>query len=350
MSTKPGAPRALAFALVLAALAPTRAGAEDPPKAKDDSHEKGVLTEDVDFSKPPHLVEAYNKARIKAKAIRDPRTQALTVEVTGKAYYPDGVQFLVDARYWKQKQPFYSTHATVKDKAFTVTLGPFDKAIPGGKLSIEAWFIAADQTPDSRDKLTKGNYFHCSPPCHYDRKNVTRDWVETGSPPEVAQQQDEAVEKKEIAKAREALLDASKVAGKVFDAVRTKEKTVKDAEAAFAQLDEDRKAALDAFAKWKLGRQFLLFPDAEGALERLAQWVKDTGRAQAAVAGVSVKGVDPNTAFSAYTRASGELSKVADELKSFLDEKDSLDKAWDDLGKGAKERNQQPGTSKAGGK
>jgi len=71
------------------------------------------------------------------------------------------------------------------------------------------------------------------------------------------------------------------------------------------------------------------------------------------VAGAKVSGVDPATAFTAYTRMSGELSKVADDLKGFLDEKDSLDKAWEGLGKDAKERaaaTAAPGTSKAGGK
>ena len=77
-------------------------------------------------------------------------------------------------RYWKQVQALNQRHAKVKDQAFSVTLGPLPKEIPEGALTVEAFFDLSKQPKAALRALEAGKFFSCTPPCKFDRFNVSR--------------------------------------------------------------------------------------------------------------------------------------------------------------------------------
>ncbi|RMG07346.1 MAG: hypothetical protein D6731_23955 [Planctomycetota bacterium] len=120
------------------------------------------MPERVDFSKPPSEVEAYNKVRFAVRGERTAKGLVLTVE--GEAYYPDGAVIKIALRYWKQTRYLTSWKVKVEDRQFRATLRPVPRRLPGGALTVEAWFALAEQTPETKRAMKDGGYFSCSPP------------------------------------------------------------------------------------------------------------------------------------------------------------------------------------------
>jgi hypothetical protein len=257
----------------------------------------------------------------------------LTIEVKGKAYYPDDVELTIDVRYWKLPQVIQSTKAKVKNRAFSARLGPYNGTIPGGELTVEAWFYAGKQPATVKQALLTGfaggqRYYHCQPACRWDKQNCRRATISFGG--KLAQDADEQLEKSEIDKARKAFLDAQQVADRVFDDVRNHRgnRVPADAEAALKRFVEDRKAAAFALETWTRKRAFLLFEDWVMRVQKLGELLDEQERLDAAVAGATVPGMPLQNAFPLLTRSHKATTEASNELRVFLDEKDTLDANW----------------------
>jgi hypothetical protein len=293
----------------------------------------------VDFSKPPNKVEGYNKARFKVEPWQD-GDKGLVLRVSGQAYYPDGVVFAVAVRYWRQTTFLTQKHAKVKGRAFSVDLGPLPKTIPEGALTVEAWFALAKQPKAARRAMEEGKFFSCSPPCQYDRLNVTRtDHVMGGAE---GQARAEKAEKKVLSDGLQAVLAARSVAEKPLLEARTK-MTPGLAKAALVQLEEDLDAALEPGRAWRNKRQFVLFAEQASALQGLAYACRVEARCHAAVSGV--KGLQIEAAgggsgrvdpFNRYAGARQDAVARVDAFKGFLAEEKSVDRLWHELGEQAK--------------
>jgi hypothetical protein len=115
----------------------------------------------------------------------------------------------------------------------------------------------------------------------------------------------------------------------VIAKIESKEKTPGEASPALKKLDDDLKAAANDFNRWKNDRLFLLFPNRVGQLKSMSTHVRDSLRARAAVAGASVPGLAADEASKAASSEPATVTRISDEIKAFLDEADSLDKAFD---------------------
>jgi hypothetical protein len=298
----------------------------------------GEVAAKVDFSKPPNQVEGYNKARFKVEAWNDPQ-KGLILRVSGQAYYPDGIVFSVAVRYWKQTRFLSQKTAKVKGQAFTVDLGPLPKTIPEGALTVEAWFALAKQSKAAHQAMKEGKYFSCSPPCRYDRLNVSRtDHVRGGAE---GQARAEKAEKKVLSAGLDGVLAARLVAEKPLVVARTKNKP-KVAKAALVQLEEDLDAGLEPGRAWRNARQFVLFPEQASALSGIAYACRVEARCHAAVSGVKglqiegdAKGSGRVDAFKRYSNARQDVLERVEAFKGFLAEENSVDRLWNDLGKEA---------------
>jgi len=281
----------------------------------------------IPVQKLPNEVEGQNKIHVRLYPTKD-KSGALTIEVLGKGMYPDGVTLFVRARHRKCSEAFTSTHAVIRTGLFNAKMGPFTKAIPGGGLMIEVWFVAANQTKEMQALLVTDHWYHSSPPCIHDRVNFYDLPYSMGGCD--AEDKSEKEEKAAIASARSALLDASDVASTVFKAVTAKEKGTDDASKALTKLNGDLEAIRTKFNAWVADRQFLLFGRHAAKLKQLSSLVSDEARAKAATAGVAVDGIGPDKAPGMLVSATDQKNKLSDELKLFLDESGSLDKLWEE--------------------
>lgn len=307
------------------------------------AQEEAHLAKTVDFSKPPAKVEGYNKVRFTVTGEQTPK--GLILHVSGQAYYPDGVRLHILTRYWKSKRYLNKKTPVVKDRAFSVDIGPLAKEIPNGELTVEGWFTLAKQAARVKKAYMDGKFNSCAPPCRYDRLNVTRTPYSMGGAE--GQAQSESNEKSKLDEGLRAVLAARAVAELAINAVRKKKSSSEIAKKAVVQLDADLKAALEPLNAWTQAQLFVLFSDEHGKLRGLAHAAQVEAQLHAAVAGVKwvVEGgprvttasgrVDP---FTRYGRARAEMEKQVEELKGFLAESGSLDKAWDEVGKRAAER------------
>lgn len=315
--------RALALVLV-ASLTASSARADE---------ETRPLAADVDFSKPPNQVEGYNKARITCTT--ELRPEGRVFRVHGRAYYPDGVVFMITLRYWKQVAPFIRARAEVKDRTFTAELGPFSKVIPGGEVVAEAWFVLGQQPKPIQKKLVDEKYMSCSPPCHFDKRNATRVSVSLGG--QAAQEQDERTEKEQLGRAVDAVTLALRACEQVCLGVRQGKTKPEDAAAALAQLQTDLGSATAPLLAWRSGRQLVLFPERHADVDALNGDALDAGRRHAAVAGAQVEGLPVGGAgFEELTRALRQVRERSDVLKGFLAEQGTLDREWSKLNQDAR--------------
>jgi hypothetical protein len=250
---------------------------------------------------------------------RDEATGAITLEVRGTAYYPDGVVIFLDVRHAKVVDYFDKEKTVVKNRTISHKLKPMTKAVPGGGIAIEAWFLLSAQTEAVKEQLHRDHWFRCDPPCEHDTKNVTHvTWSNGGWD---AQAEAEKVEKGEIAKAQKDVLDAQAACQQVIDKIAAKEADPSIAAATLQKLEGDLRAAADGFNSWSKARQFLLFGMRVAQLRSLSSHVRECARAAAASAGASVP--DFETA-----KAKRTVKQVSDELRGFLDEQDSLEREW----------------------
>lgn len=309
----------LAFSIALIA-SPARADGTRP------------LAPDVDFSRPPAQVEGYNKARITCET--DVRPAGRFFRITGKAYYPDGVTFTVTLRYWKHAEPFARGRAQVRERAFSLELGPYTKIIPGGEIVAEAWFQLTSQPKAMQKRLVDEKYMSCTPPCHFDRYNATRVNVSMGGLE--AQRADEKLEKEQLVRGLDAITQAFGACEQVCLAARQNKGTKEQAAAALTRLEADLKAAADQIAAWRVTRQFLLFPSRFNATESLAAMSLDAGRLHAIVAGVKVEGASGSGAFDTLARTLPELKEKGESLRGFTVEVGSLDREWEKLNNDAR--------------
>jgi hypothetical protein len=307
------------------------------------AQEEGHLAKTVDFSKPPAKVEGYNKVRFTVTGEQTP--QGLILHVSGQAYYPDGVRLHVLTRYWKSKRYLNRKTPVVKDRAFSVDIGPFPKDIPHGELTVEGWFTLAKQPARVKKAFMDGKFNSCMPPCRFDRLNVTRTAYAMGGAE--GQAQSERDEKAKLDEGLRAVLAARSVAELAINEVRKKKSSSEIAKKAVTKLEADLKAALEPLNSWAQGRLFVLFSEEHGKLRGLVHAAQVEAQLHAAVAGVKwvVEGgprvstasgrVDP---FTRYGRARVEMEKQVEGLKGFLAESGSLDKLWEEVGKEAAAR------------
>ena len=281
----------------------------------------------VEFSRPPSKVESQNKVRVSCQPDKDAKTGALTIEVQGQAYFPDGTVIVITARHWKTEKPFASVRASVKDRVFSTKLGPFSKAIPSGGIVVGAFFIESAQTESMQKQLVKEHYYHNSPPCKHDKVSSAEASFSMGGAE--AEALDEKAEKDEIAAAKKRLLDAKGECDKVLAAVEGKSKANNDALEAIKRLDEDLKAAAEVINRWSRGRQTLLFHNRFQQLAKLRDLIKEGARFRAAAAGVSIPNFNAANAATRKEEVSADITKLSDELKGFIDDPRALDAAWD---------------------
>lgn len=351
------------------------------------------LAEKVDFSKPPSKVENYNKYRFTVtpreglsarpdvqnsnffKRLKEKQelltkrkqdgedigdqldrvkkqmeevlsgraqdgVQGLTLVVEGQAYYPDGAVLMLGVRYWKLKDYFFVSRSVVKDRVFTAELGPFSRQIPRGKLVVEAFFALEKQPPAVQETMARESYFSCTPPCRYDKVNVTRVFHDMGG--EAAQKRAEELEKQQVEEVLTSITDARQVARLTFGKARAKQVKPEAAAAALARLEEDARITLDVFNAWVKDREFLLYPAQSGELRGLVGLVVEEGQLQAAMGGVSVPGLPPTDTGRGISEVLRQLGKVSEAVKGrseslqgFVAEEGSLDKMWERLGEQA---------------
>jgi hypothetical protein len=322
----------LATPVVAMLLAATFVWAGDPPTPaapQGCSCSGVVLHRSIPAQKLPSEVEGQNKIHVRLNPVKDPKTGALvTMEVLGKAIYPDGVTLYVRARHRKSAESFTSTRAVVRQGLFMATLGPLTKAIPGGGLVVEVWFVAAQQTKEIQARLIGEHWYHSTPPCIHDTCNYY--WLPYSMGGCDAEDQAEKDEKAAIESARNDLASARSVAEAAFRATIAKEKTVPDAARALAKLTGDLEAVRSVFNAWVATRQFLLFPRPASKLKLLSGLISDEARANAVLAGVAVEGISADKAPSIAQSAGPEATRINDELKGFVAEAGSLDKQWDE--------------------
>ncbi|MBI3722909.1 hypothetical protein HY251_02980 [bacterium] len=320
---------ACALALV---LAPARAGADEPAATKPHADPAKA----IDFSKHPRELECWDKTRIAVTRSVDARG-ALTIKVSGAAYYPDGTTYVVAVRHAKQEAYFGKVTARVSAHAFQATVGSFSQSVPRGELVVDAWFVYESQTDavkkvlDEGDGvLVKGSYFHCpNGGCKYDRKNFTKAVVDHGGA--AGQAADEAAEKDAVALARTTLIDARKAARRVLDGVERGEKSPREGKERLDRLERDTKDALETFARWREKRVFLLFPGDASNVSALADAIVLEARLRAASVGLEIPSLDAKAAGEQLAAAQGKVGDLSDTLKGFLDEAGSLDKAWNEI-------------------
>lgn len=312
---------ALALALLAALPAAARADGETRP-----------LADDVDFSRPPNEVEGYNKARITCEVVDGEGGKRFRVH--GRAYYPDGVVFFVTLRHAKQREAFVRERAVVRDRTFSVELGPFARAIPGGELVAEAWFVLAQQPPAVARRLTDERYLSCTPPCRWDQRNATRVTVPLGGAE--AQAQDERLEKEQLGRALEAVATALGLEEAVCLQAREGKATPAQAQAALTKLEVDLLAATAALSTWRQGRQLTLFPTRHAEVDGVAAAALEVGKLQAAVAGVTVAGVEG--AFERLATDRAELRRRLEALRGFVAEQGTLDREWREANDAARAR------------
>lgn len=344
----------------------------------------GELKEKVDFSKPPAEVENYNKYRFKVEGLQgapvapdlttnnyykrlkerlaelqqrsgsDADTEArkvkermevlekavvpttgLTLSVEGEAYYPDGVVLQVGVRYWKHMNCFYQERAIVKDRRFSCKLGPFERKLPRGKLTVDVYFLLEKQPIPVRRAMEEGRFFSCSPPCRFDRFNVTHVDYDLGG--DKGQEKAEADEKGELKTTVEALVGARELAYETFAQVRKQAKSAEDAKAALTRLDQDVHAALELLSLWAEEQQFALFPEDVARIESFGMRSLVEGQLHASVAGViglqvagatRVNGTGRATTFQQYSVTREEVESQLHTIRGFLAEVGTLDRRW----------------------
>ncbi len=323
--------------LLLAALvhAPSAARAQngDPCDAN------RVIDIKVPFFRPANEVQGYNKIRMHMLPVRDEANGTITIEVRGTAYYPDDVILTVGIRHAKLDTKNYfkkETKVLVKDRTFSCRLGPFKKVIPGGGLAVDAAFLMTSQTDKIKEILSKEKWFHCNPPCAHDLASIGHIiWSNGGHE---AQAEAEKTEKEQLASVRDQLLAANKACQEVIDRVLAKQADPTVAAAALVKLDGDLKAAAEAFNAWKATREFALFGTKIGSLRSLSSHIRELQRAAAADAGATVPDIEPAKVKDQLTREKAEVQRLSDEIKGFLAESDSLDRAWNALAEGLSKR------------
>ncbi len=308
----------VALVAILAVAGPARGQCTCDPNTRKDI---------VDFSRPPSKVEAQNKVRVSCQPDKDAKTGALTVEVQGQAYFPDGTVIVITARHWKTEKPFASVRAAVKDRVFSAKLGPFNKAIPAGGIVVGAFFIESAQTDAMQKQLIKEHYYRNTPPCKHDKVSSAEAQFSTGGAD--AEAVDEKAEKDEIAAAKKRLMDAKGECDKVLAAVEQKAKANNDALEAIKRLEEDLKAAAEVINRWSRGRQTLLFSNRFQQLAKLRDLIRDGAKFRAVAAGVNVPNFNGANAATRKEEVSADVTKLADELKGFIDDPRALDAAWD---------------------
>jgi hypothetical protein len=286
----------------------------------------GVLVDFVDFSVPPQKVEGQNKVRIAVSPTVDPATHAVSIEVMGTAYYPDGTVILVGVRHGKRDDFFAKARVEVKDHTFHHSFGPFTKTIPGGGLVVEARFYLSDQKPAIGATLVRDQYFHCAPPCPRDQRNKTEVAWSHGGPE--AEAVSVAEEKEAIETARTAL-SVAHVAASARLAPGAEAIPVAEARAALDRLEADATAAVETHSRWAKTREFLLFPERRTQLVALKAKVVSAARAGAVLRGVPVAGLDEETARTLAATASQDTKSLLEDLETFHAETDSTDKTHD---------------------
>jgi hypothetical protein len=304
-----------------------------PAAAQEEAH----IAETVDFSKPPAKVEGYNKVRFTVSGEQTPK--GLILHVSGQAYYPDGIRLSILTRYWKSTKYLNRKTPVVKDRAFSVDIGPLPKSIPGGELTVEGWFVLSKQAARVKKAFMDGKYNSCTPPCRFDRLNVTRTPHVMRGPE--GQAQAESAEKGKLDEALRAVLAARRVAEMTINDVRKEKTSSEIAKKAMEQLDTDLKAAVEPLNSWTQEQLFVLFPGHHSNLRGLVHSALVEVQLHAAVAGVKlvVEGgprvktasgrVDP---FTRYGRAKVEIETKIEDLKGFLAESGSLDRLWKEAG------------------
>jgi hypothetical protein len=304
--------RALAALALLALATPALADGETRP-----------LAAEVDFSKPPNKVEAYNKVRITCQPSESPDGRSFRVD--GQAYYPDGVVIAIVLRHGKQTTPFARAQAVVSQRHISATLGPLKKTIPGGELVAEAWFVLSQQTASVVETMTKEKYFSCTPPCRWDQRSATRVTLPMGGAD--AQARDEALEKTELARLIDSLTAAATVAEGVL--VSKERPTPAQAQAALDALRRDLDAASATWSTWRAARMFPLFPQRAADAESLAGSLWEVARRQAAAVGLTVAGLpDAQAAFREGADMRAQTRARVDTLRGFLAETGTLDREW----------------------
>lgn len=326
--------RLAALLLVLAA---------GPARPDDGAAPAGKLAKDVDFSRPPNEVEAYNKVRFECTL--DQGAKGATLRVDGRAYYPDGVALQVTVRYAKHRAAFGQGQAIVADRRFTLTLGPFPRALPEGELVVEAWFLLARQPDGVRERMTAEKYFSCTPPCRWDQRSATR--VSVARAGAEGQAKAERAEKAQVERLLTGLVGAADAAETVL--VAKQPPTPEAARAALATLEADLKAAAASWTEWRGGWQFLLFPRQAAEAEALGVQLLQVGRHQVAAAGTPVDGVpaDRQAAFTEGARLRAEARERVEALRGFLAEAGTLDRQWKELNDAAQRKFDE--TQRAGG-
>ncbi len=325
---------ALVFALALPATASAQSAPKPPaPSASDPCDTNRQIDLKVPLFKQPCEVEGYNKIRLTLLPIRDEAAQTLTLEVRGTAYYPDDVVLIVGVRHAKLGMRDYfkkDAKVLVKDRAFSVKFGPFKKVIPGGGIAVDACFLLSSQSEKVKKTLLDDKWFHCSPPCSHDQVSVGHiQWSNGGYDSQV---EAEKAEKEQIANVREQLLAAQKACDESIDSVAAKKADPSVAANALVKLEGDLKAAAESFNAWRATREFALFGTRIAQLRSLSAHIRECERAAAADAGASVPDLDTAKAKDLAAKERALVKQVAGELKGFLDEPDSLDRAWNALG------------------
>lgn len=333
MSTEWRAARSALLAVLLAA--PATARAQGKPQASpgtDPCDTNRNIATKVPLSRPAGEVEGYNKIRLTMLPQHDAANQTLWIEVRGTAYYPDDVVLTVGVRHAKLgvRDYFKKEKVVVRDRAFSVKLGPFKKVIPGGGLAVDACFLVGSQSEKVKEALVKDKWFHCSPPCAHDLTSLSHiQWTNGGYE---AQEEAEKLEKEQIASVREQLLAAHKACQDVVDKVASKQADPSVAAVALVKLEGDLKAAAESFNAWRATREFSLFGNRIAQLRSLSSHIRECERAAAADAGASVPDIDTTKVKDMLAAEKVQVKQKADELKGFLDESDSLDRAWSALG------------------
>jgi hypothetical protein len=295
-----------------------------PARAEDTC--TGQVVDIVDFSKAPNAVEGQNKVRVAINPVVDEKTHALSIEVQGAAYYPDGVTIFLGLRHWKSQDFFAKTRIIVKDRVFTHTFGPFQKKIPGGGLVVEARFYLSDQKPDTKAQLVREHFFHCNPPCDHDQRNRTEVSYSNGGVG--AQDQAAQAEKEEIEKARKKLVDAQTVAAAAIAEIEAKKKGPDTAKAALDRLEIDLTAAVNEYEAWCKRQEFLLFQRRRTQLTTLKSKMTSSLKARAVLAGATVPGLGTGGAGAQLQVTTDDAKALVEDLLGFYAEKDSLEKAY----------------------
>jgi hypothetical protein len=259
----------------------------------------------VPFDSPPASVKPSEKVAVSIVSSLTGKSRTFTVN--GAAYYPEGTKLLVALRHEKQTNYFARAWTNVHNRVFTIQIGPYTKAIPGGGITADVWFSFEDQAPGVKQLLRGQKYFAHDPPYPFEAKSRASD---TDHSRVNDLTESVKVEKDAVGKALEELEAARKGVTTALDNGNKN---------AMTDLQADMKRIMDTLAKGKADRQFDLFPEALTQVTAFAQAIDEEARAKQAPAQIQVKELET---------AGKKIQAASDWIKKFEKDANYIDRAW----------------------